>query len=406
MSSALHLEVLKEQLSLEDVSDALSVPVHVKGLELSGRVPKDSICHLAYIVPRLLHLSYIYWGLDFMPESLEWPFKCPALKSVHLWPKLVSTSLEGRSWIKQLPRFIQFTGLTHFSLKSRSIPYKFNEKHIRPLTSLLESSPNLESIILDLSSATKPPRTYSPTLIIEPLGDRLVLSQLRRCHFLGDADPDWFEFATEPTHPLRTFLARHTSIRDLAISCSTEVSGTGMELNNLPQLPPSIRHLAIPLFMCESVVESPLALHIESLAISNLSLHGDDPLGPLAEAVSKVTLPNLRKLEIWAGYGDFELGSGVFEAFVSAAKGLEELDFKAEVEDYDEFLTALDGAENLRQITVNPGQLLKPGFPITWNFALNELAEMCPRLEMILTHGGQMNRVIRDDSGEICWDYM
>ncbi|CAE6537083.1 unnamed protein product [Rhizoctonia solani] len=300
-----------------------------------------------------------------MPKNLDCFSRCPELKSVHLLPKKLSTSSKKQDWIERLPQLLRFTNLTRFSLKSQGISHKFNFSQLEPLAHLLQSSPSLEFIVLDLKDTYHSGQTYSPTVILEPLGDQFVLPRLHTFHMLGSADPGWLEFASDPTHPFRTFLARHPSIRDLAIGCPMDIEGTGINPDDLSQLLPSVKHLAIPSFMCESVVKSQLALHLESLVISDPSFHDEDALDPVAEAMRIRTLPNLRKLSIWAESEDFELTAGVVEAFTSAAKGLEELEFRVPVDDYSGFIEAMGMAENLRQIKLVPSQVMKFGLPVS-----------------------------------------
>jgi len=214
----------------------------------------------------------------------------------------------------------------------------FNDEHLQAITSLLRSSPHLESIILSIEDLDQTYETYSPTRLLEPLGDQLIFPNLHTFHMLGDADPAWSGFASEPTHPLRAFLTRHTSIQDLAIGCPLDdVSGREVKPDDLSLILPSVKHLALPSFLLETVVTSKVASQLESLATSNPSLYDDDPLTPAAEALTENALPNLRKLAIWADMGEFELGAGVVEAFVLAAKGLEVLEFRVDIEDYVSF---------------------------------------------------------------------
>ncbi|CAE6422582.1 unnamed protein product [Rhizoctonia solani] len=402
LSGAAHLEVLAERLSVKDVPDSLSVPIHLRCLKLGGSIENSSTHHLDFIVPRLTHLNCLYWQLDFVPDNFYCFSASSQLKSVHLLADIFSSASSDEdedededSWIAPTVannRILAFTNLTHFSLKSEDLPYGIGD-HLGLLTSLLQSSPNLESIILDIQGTTHSERTYSPTSILKSLGDQFVLPHLHTLHMLGDTDPDWFGFVTKPTHHLRAFLARNTSIRDLAIGCPLEdVSGGEMDPDDLSQLLPSVKRLACPFFLCEAVVTSELASRLESLVITNQEFYEDNPLGSVAEAMGEDTLPNLRKLAIWADMSN--LGIGELRAFVSAARELEELEVRIEVEDYKEFLSALSGAENIRRIKMN-----KPGLGASvteWETLMVELAETCPRLEVVTTHEeGGLWKVVR-----------
>ncbi|CAE6536998.1 unnamed protein product [Rhizoctonia solani] len=308
----------------------------------------------------------------------------------------MSERFNKSDWMTRLPQLLVFTNLTHFSFKSESLPRGCDDEHLGALTSLLQSSPQLESIILSIEDLGQTFETYSPTLILEPLGDQFVFPHLHTFHMLGDADPDWFGFVSIPSHPLRAFLARHTSIRDLAIGFPLEdVSGREMDPNDLSQILPSVKHLAFPSFLLKAVVTSKLASQLESLAISDPSLYDDDPLGPAAEAMGENTLPNLRKLAIWADMGEFELGAEALVLFFSAAKGLEELEFRTEVQDYGEFLSALCEAENLRQIKLDEHRICRVA---GWEFTMIELGNVCPRLEVIAsTHGKGAWKIVRGE---------
>ncbi|KAG8687734.1 hypothetical protein FRC11_006672 [Ceratobasidium sp. 423] len=208
---------------------------------------------------------------------------------------------------------------------------------------------------------------------------------------LGDADPDWSKFASEPTHPLRAFLTRHPSIRDLAIGCDLDAEcGFQMDPDDLFSTLASVKHLGCPSFVFEAVATSKLTAQLESLAITNLALYIGDPLRPTAKALAEDSLPNLRKLEIWADMCDSELEAETIEGFMLAAKGLEELAFQPGVPDYDEFLSALGGAGNLRRIRLNEQQVLELGYSgADWETLMVELAETCPRLEFIAKYEGK-----------------
>ncbi|CAE6451359.1 unnamed protein product, partial [Rhizoctonia solani] len=397
--------ILADRCLKDNMPDALSVSVHVKCLTLGGSIQKKDMRHLKTIVPRLVHLNCLYWKLGFMPKNLNCFSRCSELHSVHLWPKSISTSSKGQDWIERLPQLLRFTNLTHFSLKSPGISHKFNFSQLEPLAPLLQSSPNLEFIVLDLQDTNRSGQTYSPTVLLEPLGDQFVLPRLHTLHMLGSADPGWVGFASNPTHPFRAFLARHPSIRDLAVGCPLDTDDIGMDPDDLAHLLPSVKHLALPSFMCEPAIESQLALQLESLAISDPLFHDEDALDPVAEAMGISTLPNLRKLAIWAEPGDFELRAGVVEALTLAAKGLEELEFRAPVEDYSEFIEAMSGAENLRQIKLVPSQVMKFGLPFSWRAVLEDLAEMCPRLEIVVGHSGIDGcQILRNDDGEVYFE--
>ncbi|KAG8687733.1 hypothetical protein FRC11_006671, partial [Ceratobasidium sp. 423] len=154
-------------------------------------------------------------------------------------------------------------------------------------------------------------------------------------NWIGDVDPDWSGFASSTPHALREFLARHALIQDFAIGYPLEPLGYGhVDPNNLPQLLPSVKHFACPSFMCEALIKSKLATQLESLAITDPSLDDDESLGSLVSAMTEDMLPKLRKLRICAYLGYYVLEAEVFGAFFSAAKGLEELEFHADMDDY------------------------------------------------------------------------
>ncbi|KDN36449.1 hypothetical protein RSAG8_10841, partial [Rhizoctonia solani AG-8 WAC10335] len=404
LSDITHLKVLAERLLVNDAPNSLSVPIHLRCLKLDslGRIRNMDTHYFDIIIPKLTRLNCLYWELNFMPNNFRWFSACPELKSVHLLPHIMDIEEE---WIERLPQLLQFTNLTHFSLECYDLPHEFNkykDKYIEPLTSILRSSPNLETIILNLEGDYAP---YSPTLILEPLGDQFTFPWLHTFHVLGNVDPGWFEFMSKATHPLRTFLARHPAIRDLGIGCPVDdMPSGGMDLDELSQLLPSVKHLACPLFLCEVVVTSKLATQIESLAISNPcpGNPNGNPFDPIFQAMTEDSLPNLRKLAIWHNLGRYWLRGKDLEPFFLAAKGLEELELRTSLEDYDGFLSALGGAKNLRQIKVNHNQIWVHGTPAgKWEPIMLRLAERCPLLEMIVDyHGTHPLRFVRDDSGQ------
>ncbi|CAE6526608.1 unnamed protein product [Rhizoctonia solani] len=257
--------------------------------------------------------------------------------------------------MERLPQLIQFTNLTHFSLYSYNLPRGFNERYTtysEPFTSLLRSSPNLESFILSFEGEGEP---YFPTPVLEALDNQFILPRLHTFHILGDADPDWIGFISKRTHPLRAFLARHPTIQDLKIGCPMDdISSDGMDPDELSCILLSVTHLACPVFLCEAVVTSKLARQLKSLAISNPHL-GDLDDNPFDFIVQKMTgnaLPNLRKLSIWDELCYYSLEVRFLQAFFLAAKGLEELEFRIGVDDYDGFLFVLGQAKNLRRIKI------------------------------------------------------
>ncbi|EUC59373.1 hypothetical protein RSOL_311980, partial [Rhizoctonia solani AG-3 Rhs1AP] len=339
LADVAHLEVLEERLLADDTPDSLSVPIHVQCLKLSGRIRYIDIHYFDNIIPKLTRLRCLYWELEFMPKNFRWFSACPGLKSVHLLPRIPDDTND--MWMERHHRLLRFTNLTHFSLQSSILPRGFNEdddQRIEPLAAFLRSSPNLESIVLNIEGAHRP---YSPTLIIERLGSEFVFPQLHTFHVLGDADPGWSEFISTPTHPLRAFLARHPTIQDFGIGYSLEVvSRDGMDPNELSRLLPSVKHLACPMFVCEVVVISKLAIQLESLAmiISNMSLGEPDatPFDLLLEVMTEDSLPNLRKLAIWDDFSSYSLRAEVLESFFLAAKRLEELEFRLYVDDFSE----------------------------------------------------------------------
>jgi hypothetical protein len=210
-----------------------------------------------------------------------------------------------------------------------------NDSYIEAMTSLLESSPSLESLILNIEDVGKSAWAYSLTPVLEALGDQFVLPRLRTLRILGDVETEWYRFADDTTYPLRAFLVRHPRIRNFGIGLSPDGElYDGIDPDLLAELLPSVQHLAFPMFLCESVVASKLALQIETLAITNLYLYDDDPFGPTFEVLCEDSLPKLRTLEIWASGGcEYKLETEVVEAFLLAAKELEVLDFEIQVDD-------------------------------------------------------------------------
>ncbi|CAE6451335.1 unnamed protein product [Rhizoctonia solani] len=336
LSDVAHLQVLEERLLADDAPGSLSVPTYLKCLKLGafgGRIRERDTHYFDTIIPKLTRLDSLYWELDFMPKNFRWFSACPRLKSVHLLPSIILAT--GDDWMEKLHQLLRFTNLIHFTLRAHTLPHGFNQcndQHIEPLTALLRSSPNLESIVLNIEGDYGP---YSPTLILEPLGSQFIFSKLQTFHMLGDADPDWYRFISTPTHPLRAFLARHPTIQDLGIGCPLEdVSSDGIEPDELSRLLPSVKHLACPLFLCKVVVISKLATQLESLAISDMWLGDSDdkPFDDLLEVMTEDSLPNLRKLAIWDNLSSYSLEVEVLEAFFLAAKGLEELEFRLDLD--------------------------------------------------------------------------
>ncbi|KDN36437.1 hypothetical protein RSAG8_10829, partial [Rhizoctonia solani AG-8 WAC10335] len=302
LSEYAHLEVLAERLSETNVPESLSVPAHLKCLAFGGSNinyidPKD----IDSIISQLVNLTCFSWELPFTPDRFDWFGACPNLEAVHLVPWYM---WENDDWIERLPQLLTFTNLTHFSLKFEPLPYENQDKAFEPLRLLIQSSPNLESLILSFQVRDSAWATYSPTSVLESLGDQFVLPRLHTFHMLGAADPDWYEFVSDPSNPFRAFLARHLSIRDLGIGCpvyfNPRAESVRMDPDELSRLLPSVKHLAFPSFMWESVVKSELASHLESLTISNLAFlfHGD-PLRTIAETMGENSLPKVRKIAIF-----------------------------------------------------------------------------------------------------------
>ncbi|CAE6451435.1 unnamed protein product [Rhizoctonia solani] len=405
LSDVAHLEVLEERLSMDDAPDSLSVPIHLRCLKLGGCIKNKDLHSFDTIIPKLTHLDCLYWELEFMSNNFHWFFACPKLKSVHLLPEILNTHYE---WMNRLDQYAVppihkldpiLTSYQYFTY-ALEIYY---DSYIEPLATLLCSSPNLESIILNIKGARAP---YSPTLILEPLGSQFIFPKLHTFHMLGDADPGWSEFISTPTHPLRAFLARHPTIQDLGIGYPLEdVSSDGMDPDELSRLLPSVKHLACPLFLCEAVVTSKLATQLESLAISDYSLAGFDeeymPFDPLFALIAEDSLPNLRKLEIWDDFAVYYFTAQEFERFFLIAKGLEELEFRVDVYDSDDFFRALSGAKNLRRITFDQNQFHPRGISDdAQRSVMVTLAETCPLLETITQYRGSSWAVVRSGSDQ------
>ncbi|KAH7333749.1 hypothetical protein B0J17DRAFT_136426 [Rhizoctonia solani] len=101
LSGVDHLEILTKRLSKKNVPNSLSVSVHLKCLKISGSIESEDLHQFDSIIPRLIHLSSLYWELDWAPENLF--SMCPKLKSVHLVPGVSSTYMEETSWMGRLP---------------------------------------------------------------------------------------------------------------------------------------------------------------------------------------------------------------------------------------------------------------------------------------------------------------
>ncbi|CCO34867.1 peptide-methionine (S)-S-oxide reductase [Rhizoctonia solani AG-1 IB] len=279
------------------------------------------------------HQLYLFKNPNFAPADFYCFSAHRELKSVQISNGFVSTGEdEVENWMDRLPELLVFTNLTHFLFKSEAMGN--NDSYIEAMTSLLESSPSLESLILNIEDVGKSAWAYSLTPVLEAL---------------GDVETEWYRFADDTTYPLRAFLVRHPRIRNFGIGLSPDSElYDGIDPDLLAELLPSVQHLAFPMFLCESVVTSKLALQIETLAITNLYLYDDDPFGPTFEVLCEDSLPKLRTLEIWASGGcEYKLETEVVEAFLLAAKELEVLDFEIQVDDIDEFESLLSTTDNL-----------------------------------------------------------
>ncbi|CUA73036.1 hypothetical protein RSOLAG22IIIB_10479 [Rhizoctonia solani] len=337
ISEYTHLEVLDERLMKTDVPDSMSVQAHLKSLILCGsNINYVDPAYLDSIVPQLVHLTCLYWELPFTPAHFG-PFaECPKLEAVHLVPLHM---WHDDGWIERLPQLLTFTNLTHFSLKFEPIPYDQDDEEelYDTIASFIQCSPNLESIIISFQDKDGFLECYSPNTILENLGDQFVLPRLHTLHMLGAADPDWASFASNPTHSFRSFLARHPTIKDLAIGCPTTAGRHGaflcMDPDDLSRLLPSVKTLAFPSFMWQSIASSKLASRLESIAISNLAFVLDlNPLGSIAEAMGENSFPNVRKVSILVQLGCIPLTMDALEGFRLAAEGLEEVEFELHIE--------------------------------------------------------------------------
>ncbi|KAG8690633.1 hypothetical protein FRC11_010233 [Ceratobasidium sp. 423] len=271
--------------------------------------------------------------------------------------------------------------------------YDFDEDFAEALPKVLASSPNLTSLKLDFESKSGE-RRYNPNTLIAALGDKLAFPHLHTFHARGGAVPDWYEFFASPessTYPLRTFLARHAGIRDLALGNvpGGRLYDKAIPPEELAQLFPSVVHFEGPTFLLCGLVLSSIAPRLESLALNNFELCLYEDSGPLSGLRGKISLPRLRRFAILAWEVAEKVQWDILEIIIDAAPQLEEIEAKASSQCFKEkdILTNFFRASRLRVLAISSDFVPQADRFETTDTELvsftTKLAHAFPRLETV-----------------------
>lgn len=359
-----HLKHIARRVTSDGGTSLLSISANLKELVLCNASPKPgravitqgTLEYLKIIVPRLARLRSLTWNLPFLPDDVGimplFQTLCPDLGAFRVVFSQDYSFCRSVSY----PLLFNFKNLTEIFIVSLGPSVIFEgEDFLPPLTYMLTSSPNLVTLVLDLS---KNRSAFSPNRLISSLGDKFTFPRLRVLQLRGLVNPDWPAFAADSkskSHPLRAFLDRHPTIEDLVLGWAP-YGGEYFEIdaNDIVSLLPSIKLFNGPAFPCGAIVKSSLSQQIESLVIGDKILHYDeddvfvDTMTNVASGVT--TLPKLRRLRILA---TTVMQAWVLGKFSRAASELEELEFDMGVDNYLEVHEIVGRAKNLSMLTVS-----------------------------------------------------
>ncbi|KAG8758944.1 hypothetical protein FRC11_002834 [Ceratobasidium sp. 423] len=421
---ATHLEQISQRICSEskDAGNQFSIAAHLRGLVLDIEyledreleiITKSNVIHLNAIIPRLTCLTSLSWNLMFVPWDLEtfrlFQTRCPNLTSVHIW---VQEEIDWHSEPELYEELLDFKDLTYFSLSLRYLPNlvfsdEESEFH-KPLTAVLARCPQLSSILFDFDSDSGESQ-YSPTLVVAPLGDQFVFSNLRRFYARGYENAGWLEFFENPdSHPLRQFFVRHPRIEDLALGYVYETAYTDeIDPAEIARLFPSLKHFEGRAFIFIPLVLSTLAEQVETLVISDGRL--SDYEAPLSRMYDKVSvLPKLRKFGIWSETVDDGVLVDVLRTIVHATSQLEEIEIHADMEraDYEKVVSLFAEVPRLRSVTLDESVLTVAAGngdeALGWSGFASNLRRLCPELRTIYRPIRKFGGDNREKVWELC----
>ncbi|CAE6411832.1 unnamed protein product [Rhizoctonia solani] len=374
LSRTLHLEAFCQRIASETTDRIFSVSVRLRGLVLDteykpsqhdGRITSQSLSQLEPIIPLLVNLKHLSWELAFLPENLEalrlFQTRCPSLNSVHF-----RIERWGECYTTPFTRIFNFSNLSHISISSQNLLSGLDS--IAPFSRMITSSPNLQTLSLDLFHYDEPKMTYSPTTLITSLGNNLTLPHLRALYFRGAVNVNWeefFEFYEDDTEDegddpygegnFRQFLMRHKNLEGVALGKNPN-GYDSYYAETICSFLPSVKHLEGPAFICSVILGSPLAGALESLVITDRSL--DEDGYSLDELCLGVTaLPRLKRLVIEANNWQLPLEASSLKKLIKTTSVLSELDVRTPVDERDAYIDILEHTSYLTKLTIE-GSLL------------------------------------------------
>lgn len=166
---------------------------------------------------------------------------------------------------------------------------------------MIEDSPNLYSMNLVVYSL---PAWDMASWFVEPtpLGPVRTFPNLRIYRAVGSICLDWSSFFERPeTNGFHSFLQLHPYLHTVTLSWNIwDTWGGNIDPDGLAHLFPSLRHFEGPMFLCEALVQSKLALRLETLGMLDGWVNNDN--SALTRVADKTTcLPELRTLIFMPG---------------------------------------------------------------------------------------------------------
>ncbi|KAJ1300913.1 hypothetical protein OPQ81_003338 [Rhizoctonia solani] len=279
-----------------------------------------------------------------------------------------------------------FAKLDHLSINSKFLAHGQNRLP-ESVIAMIRASPNLKSLELDLGEpSTETDRTWSPNKLFKEVG--LVFPELHTLRLGGRIVLQWPLTLSKPSTFFRLFFEQHRALRSISLGWAPGLN----EQNDLGpdtvlSLFPSVRHFEGPAFLCVSILNSPLALQLESLSVLDKQLGSSKAMHINKLANAAESLPKLRVLNFYlesdpqpqyhAIRGISQIAPSLREVCV---QGLH-IDLKMSI------VEALRHASNLRKLTARNYKTLTNLMP----FEVGELCMTCRIIRDINIHNKQLH---------------
>ncbi|CAE6497409.1 unnamed protein product [Rhizoctonia solani] len=356
-----------------------------------------SISDFQPAIPYLKNLTTMAWRSQWLPEKTalfsSLRTHCSRLRSVeiHNWyhmydptPDHYANSLFG------------FTNLNHLAINSKFLAHG-QDRLPESIIAMIRASPNLKSLELDLGEPSiEADRTWSPNKLFKEVG--LTFPNLHTLRLGGRVVIQWPLTLSKPSTFFRLFFEQHQALQSISLAWTprlNEQNDLGPEV--VASLFPSVRHFEGPAFLCVSILQSPLALQLESLSVLDKQLGSSkaEHINKLASAAE--SLPRLSNLNFYLE-SDPQAQYRAIREISRIAPGLREVCVQGlHIDLRMSIVEALKYASNLRKLTARVS--------IVTPKALRTLLNVCPRLEELQDtykpHAVRSWRVLHGPSGGV-----